>query len=79
MSKPKLTEWFPGDVKPAREGVYQQLCGDAVVVGYQRWDGRRWYGWRETADEAERASQTAAAGFQGDPWRGLAQDPRDTQ
>jgi len=42
MSK-KLTPWFPGDVKPARKGVYET---DAEISDrepcYQFWDGSRW-------------------------------------
>lgn len=75
MSKIKLTPWFPGDVKPVRPGVYQQLSGNRDEFGYQRWDGRRWCLWCRKADDAARSRLVAASGFQNDPWRGLAEKP----
>ena len=44
----KTTPWFPGNIKPARRGVYQQMCGHGVALGYQYWNGAVWFGWRAT-------------------------------
>jgi hypothetical protein len=43
MSK-KLTPWFPEDVEPVREGVYEKDYGSGPPE-FQTWlDGRWWYG-----------------------------------
>lgn len=77
MSKkqPKLTPWFPGDVKPARVGVYQQFCGLGDRIGYQRWDGRAWHLWAGSPEEAAGINRPATSSAQNDTWRGLAVKP----
>ena len=50
----KLTRWFPGHIKPVREGVYQQMCGIGLSLGYQKWDGLRWFLWNITPEGAEK-------------------------
>ena len=67
----KYTPWFPGHIKPVRAGVYQQklLSG---VVGYQHWDGIKWFSWFKTADLAVTGRLYAGHRFQNDAWRGLA-------
>lgn len=77
MSKDKLTPWFPGEVKPVRQGVYQQKSGFGDSIGYQFWDGRQWCGWCKTPDGAENDRGAADIRHQNDRWRGLAQDPKD--
>jgi hypothetical protein len=38
--KPKVTDWFPPDVKPVHIGKYEcQVCGDG---GQHKWDGENW-------------------------------------
>jgi hypothetical protein len=72
----KLTEWFPGDVKPVRRGVYERDFGDGTHLtfsGFSRWTGSRW-AWRgATPDEA--ASEKAMSINYGLRWRGLAEKP----
>ena len=71
----KLTPWFPGHVKPARPGVYQQRSGGTGAhVGYQKWTGAHWLQWCETAEKAEKVPFYWKAGsfYQNDPWRGVA-------
>jgi hypothetical protein len=76
MTKPKLTPWFPGTVKPARAGVYMQMSGGSLpITGYQRWDGGRWFGWCYTPDAAALEPAVAHQRSQNDRWRGLARDP----
>lgn len=77
MSK-RLTLWFKDGELPARRGVYQQQ-NPLGELGYQRWDGRYWYGWSSTADAAAAYQVRAAAQFQRDPWRGLAENPIPSQ
>lgn len=71
----KLTPWFPGAIKPVRPGVYQQKSGGGHMVGYQRWDGMRWFLWIEDPDGAANQTFSAADGRQNDDWRGLAEQP----
>ena len=57
---PPLTNWFPSDVAPVREGTYQ-VNDDKNPTWpfptYATWDGQKW-------------SDTSIA-----QWRGLAEDP----
>lgn len=71
----KLTEWFPGHIKPVRPGVYQQLSAVDKTLGYQRWDGANWSSWYSTVEGAAKATDVAAHPFQNDQWRGLAEKP----
>jgi hypothetical protein len=75
----KLTEWYPGDVKPVRSGVYQQWDGRGWTIGYQRWNGRKWYAWFDCPEAASTTHCAASSEFQNDPWRGLAQDPKGSK
>ena len=58
--EPPLTEWFPADVNPVREGRYQ-ITDDKIphwpFPTYATWDGQKW-------------SEDSIAS-----WRGLAEDP----
>ena len=60
VEEPKLTEWFPTDVEPVREGAYQ-INDDKNPAWpfptYATWDGQKW--------SADSIAQ----------WRGLAEDP----
>lgn len=68
----QLTPWFDGKLhKPARPGVYMQRSGGGRDIGYQRWDGERWYMWCRTAEFAARSPWAALESFQNDNWRGL--------
>lgn len=68
----KLTPWYPGHIKPARPGVYQQLSGFRKSVGYQFWDGVSWYSWEATPEKAAESKCKVAISWQSDKWRGLA-------
>jgi hypothetical protein len=73
-----LTPWFHGREKPARKGVYQQWSGSGALIGYQYWDGRKWYVWAETAAVAlarYKHRHFVADDFQHDSWRGLSCPP----
>lgn len=72
----KLTPWYPGHIKPARSGVYQQLA--CKQIGYMRWDGLRWYLWDQSKEVATRCAWPADLAYQNDPWRGLAEDPSES-
>ena len=66
----KKTPWFPGDVKPARPGIYQRRFRSIV---YAKWSGTEWKYAQSTPDRA--ALIVARSGDHQRPWRGLAQDP----
>jgi hypothetical protein len=72
MSK-KLTPWFPGDVKPARVGVYEKDLDDGVFK-FSLWDGRKWRFCRESVGSALRQRERSA--WQWANWRGLASEPK---
>jgi hypothetical protein len=70
----KLTDWFPGDVKPVRKGVYQKLCGHGVELGYQYWNGKYWCYWTPNKNEAKTYEGPSWEGEFGQ-WRGLTENP----
>lgn len=75
MSKkqPKLTPWFPGDVKPVRTGFYERLwsCNPEWQKKYQPdyWSGSAWYYGGGSNNHPEKARA------QDRMWRGLAVKP----
>ena len=70
----KLTPWFTRGEKPARDGVYQQMCGLKREVGYQKFSNGQWGPWARTPEVAARAA--GRADTQNDKWRGLAGRPK---
>ncbi len=70
--KPHLTDWYPGDVKPFRPGVYETDWGH-VRRWYSRWTGTRWLPAAETWPAAQIEMEPSE--WQAMPWRGLASDP----
>lgn len=41
MSKPNVTPWFDGKVKPVHVGVYERQTFGRIE--YSRWDGSDWH------------------------------------
>lgn len=79
MSKPKLTPWFPGHIKPVHVGVYPTRLlandeGRVIDDGFAHWDGKFWGSNYDTPEEAAEAAQPP--GYQNKPWRGLAEQPK---
>ena len=73
MSEPKLTPWFPPDVKPVRRGWYLRdyLSGPA----YSHWNGARWSG--GCLNLIDRAFvKHHPSHDQSMQWRGLAEKPQ---
>lgn len=68
-SKPKLTPWFPSEVKPARPGWYQRDWGDKETNEIPDYfDGKLWFtGYAEQNMEFPSFCKL--------PWRGLAEPP----
>lgn len=68
------TDWFPGTVKPVREGVYEVVFEDTGVA-------IRWYAqfrtglWRKASPFLLGAAiRYAASPHQNLPWRGLTEE-----
>jgi hypothetical protein len=72
MSKPKLTPWFRGSVKPVRVGIYQRRI--YCELKFSRWDGRCWMMGSPTFFYAEVRNDPSP--MQDESWRGLASDPK---
>lgn len=70
------TPWFPGDVKPARVGVYQTRIrrGNRYHDVFQCWDGKVWGAYDTSAARAACLSGFRSI-YQNLQWRGLARDP----
>lgn len=77
------TDWFPGDVLPARPGVYERaytshVGGGAPIsnlqIGYARFDGKQWFFRADTVYQAERSKHPGPEAQR--LWRGLAQEPK---
>lgn len=75
-----LTPWFPPDVKPVHEGVYEiKNPIPARTSGYSHWDGKQWGPLYDTID----ICFNMAAVYVGVPgvwavgkkWRGLNKQP----
>jgi len=49
--RPALTPWFPGNVRPARPGVYQRRLQSCKESFYAMWDGRRWHLGADSLDD----------------------------
>lgn len=67
----KLTDWFPGDVKPVRVGVYQTNSHR-----FQYWNGQ-WWGFFMPNPEAALKFRSSKSASQARRWRGLASPPEE--
>lgn len=70
----KLTDWFPGAVKPVRNGVYQReyICGKAKITSYCYWYGHWWYAGGDSVEGAVNNFQPVlVAPSQSLRWRGV--------
>jgi hypothetical protein len=68
--QPKLTDWFPPDVKPVRVGWYESP--------YQYWTHSYWCGTHWTESSCDMTGQTDPSyrsAKQKRKWRGLAEKP----
>ena len=66
----KLTEWFPGHVKPVHEGPYERLWCEGESAGYSYWNGSSWGLLADTPTQARRDMRYTTA-WQDLPWRGV--------
>lgn len=70
----KLTPWYPGDVQPARPGVYERNL-DMSTPRYAKWDGEHWYVSKPDPQAASHEGWLSSATQSGVPWRGHANPP----
>jgi hypothetical protein len=72
MSGLKLTEWYSGDQKPVRAGIYERLYeGEGIAKCY--WDGKYFFGGAYTNEEAIVNAFIFGPSFsQSLSWRGVA-------
>jgi hypothetical protein len=64
------TDWFPGNIKPVRIGVYEkQIYNERSVFSY--WDGAYWfvYSYSVLAALQHRGCKSV---FQNSKWRGIS-------
>jgi len=72
----KLTDWFPAEVKPARDGVYLTRKPGLTHEGvYRKYEGGRWF-FNAELDLMRAAAMTELATAMGREWRGLAEQPK---
>lgn len=71
MSK-KLTQWFGGNLRPFRRGVYERHFGGRGNIGYALYDGERWMHRAYTPSDAAAERQPSGMSVK---WRGLAEKP----
>lgn len=67
----KLTPWFPADVLPVREGVYEVDCPADGVPWFRLFDGVDWLAGDNTARKAMRRGRRWPFPAMKSPWRGL--------
>lgn len=72
-----MTDWFPANVKPVRDGVYETQMDDIdripIPRGFSSWRRGKWGNQFETADRAK--FREHYDGHQDKKWRGLAEKP----
>jgi hypothetical protein len=72
MTKQKLTEWFPADIKPVRKGVYiRDLQSDSLEIFYGYFDGYIW-GCTQTSIKAAYEWRNTETSYPNLQWRGIA-------
>ncbi|HQR98119.1 MULTISPECIES: hypothetical protein [unclassified Polaromonas] len=78
--KQKLTPWFPGGVKPVRDGVYEAEWDyeDSCIVYYNYFDGLHWHSGQIYLQDARPEYPRLPGRLGGHipkSWRGLAVKP----
>lgn len=64
----QTTDWFPGEEKPTRPGVYQRDEEGTVCFSY--WSGASW-SWNKKSANSALAFKLYPSSRQDLPWRGL--------
>lgn len=84
MKKPKLTPWFPADVKPVHVGAYQRRSAgekfNYAHYEYWWWNGDFWeLGGYTKAEEAAKGKTSIHTLDPFKEWRGLAKPPKEAK
>jgi hypothetical protein len=66
----KLTEWYPGTVKPVRDGVYQRRFARDDEPVFCMYKGGKWRVWANSPENAE-AYVSISAVQERYHWRGV--------
>lgn len=66
----RLTPWYPGDVKPVREGVYERRRIGVGTPYYSYWNGR-WWGLLCITPTTARHNSRHTSIVQNREWRGV--------
>lgn len=69
----RLTDWFPANVKPVREGVYATKFGRHE--GFSHWSGQVWSNQYRSIALLLTGGRDWGLGGQLKEWRGLAEKP----
>ena len=73
----QLTPWFPHEIKPVRDGVYEvqyDLGTEEIFCGYAYWTGNRWTNALSTVDGAYQRRDWVEGAIQKKSWRGLTKE-----
>lgn len=72
MSKPKLTLWYPGEVKPVYVGLYERKYDDRSIH-FCYWTGEYFSVLLEPNEQEDDEYIFMLSPFQDEPWRGLTE------
>lgn len=67
----KETPWYPGSIKPVRDGVYKRRFTPVMSAVFSKFKGGRWHFFSETPKGAARVPGVSAC--QNEDWCGLAE------
>ncbi len=71
-----LTDWYPPEIKPCYEGVYEVKC-QFFCNGYCYWDGSRWQYWHSDPEKAHEYRESKLSGGKQDwQWRGTKNEAK---
>ena len=75
MRMMQVTQWFGGDVKPEKKGVYERFLDTNGYFFYSYWDGKKWCCSCRIKDDAANY-KVSTSKYQDCIWRGLAEKPK---
>jgi len=70
-----FTEWFQGDVHPARPGIYERDYWGRTGSCYSFWNGEFWCCGQGTVQAAAKMKHQRSC-YQHYKWRGLLKEPK---
>jgi len=73
-TKPKLTPWFPPEIKPVRVGWYETYVHDKGLKRMRYWNRRSWLFMFD--ENIGKPPKLCRASSQKQIWRGLSERPK---